>query len=385
MSPVEHYQSTPDARTRLYGISMKQAVVTAKNLQSVYKGLSGHMLVTMKFLAPLFLCGCAYTTQSKADEAAPTNAPAAVEDLVNGVKTTLNFAGKYTSSCFSVQNSLCFGGTSQVVSGNSVPEGLGAWLTFDYLYSADQSGNGNHMHRTPRAGPSHNGRGASAAFVKGASSKIKSSPTLESQDFTVSFWMYLLSDSNGLFRNIVSKGSEASQTPSILLYPDSRRLSVRVTTEDSASEGMASTGSLPLRRWTHVAVTASENRLKLFLNVSACSNQFLRGNVVPNAEDIVVGASIENPGFEGYIDDFRVYNKGLKDHEISAMNMPALTGTKTTHYMKLPLIGCDSCGYDFAVNSNMCGEPAAHLCSLQELYQGGIHAARINGFDSSIA
>lgn len=27
----------------------------------------------------------------------------------------------------------------------------------------------------------------------------------------------------------------------------------------------------------------------------------------------------------------------------------------------------------------MCGEPAAHLCSLQELYQGGIHAARING------
>ncbi|KAL8271220.1 hypothetical protein Esti_004881 [Eimeria stiedai] len=256
---------------------------------------------------------------SKAEEAALPSAPAAVEDLANGVKTTLNFAGKYTNSCFSVANSLCFGGTSQVVSGTSVPEGLGAWLTFDYLYSADQSGNGNHMHRTPRAGPPHNGRGASAAFVKGASSKIKSSPTLESKDFTVSFWMYLLSDSNGLFRNIVSKGNEASQTPSILLYPDSRRLSIRVTTDDSGSEGMASTGSLPLRRWTHVAVTASENRLKLFLN-------FLRGNVVPNAEDIVVGASIENPGFEGYVDDFRVYSKGLKDHEISAMTVPALTG-----------------------------------------------------------
>ncbi|CDJ61041.1 hypothetical protein, conserved [Eimeria maxima] len=333
----------------------------------------------MKFLAPVVLVGCVYTAGTAAEESAQ-RAATSVEDTVNGVKTTLNFAGKYTNSCFSVPNSLCFGGTEQVVSGNSVPEGLGAWLTFDHLYSADQSGNGNHMHRTPRAGPAHNGRGASAAFVKGASSKIKSSPSLESSDFTVSFWMYLLSDSNGLFRNIVSKGSEMSQTPSILLYPDSRRLSVRVTTDDSGSEGMPSTGSLPLRRWTHVAVTASENRLKLFLNGMKDSEVFLRGNVVPNTEDIVVGASIENPGFEGYIDDFRVYTRGLPEHEVSAMTMPALTGVPDSEFVSL---GCDSCGYDFAMNSNMCGEPAAHLCSLQELYQGGIHAARINGLLNS--
>ncbi|XP_026193661.1 uncharacterized protein LOC113147406 [Cyclospora cayetanensis] len=323
----------------------------------------------MRFLIPLFLGGCANASQVTADNSLPSSAATALEDTVNGVKTTLNFAGKYTNSCFSVANSLCFGGTQQIVSGNSVPEGLVAWLTFDHLYSADQSGNGNHMHRTARAGPSHNGRGASAAFVKGASSTIKSSPTLESSDFTLSFWMYLLSDSNGLFRNIVSKGGELSQTPSILLYPDSRRLSVRVSTDDSHSEGMPSTGSLPLRRWTHIAVTASENRLKLFLN-------FLRGSVVPNAEEIVVGASVENPGFEGYIDDFRFYNRGLPDHEISAMTMPALTGVPDPEFVSL---GCDSCGYDFAMNSNMCGEPAAHLCSLQELYQGGIHVARING------
>ncbi|CDJ62336.1 hypothetical protein, conserved [Eimeria necatrix] len=312
------------------------------------------MLVMMKFLAPVFLGGCVYATGVSAEETAVPKEAASLEDIANGVKTTLNFAGKYTQSCFSVPNSLCFAGTEQVMTGNSVPEGLGAWLTFDHLYSADQSGNGNHMHRTPRAGPPHNGRGASAAFVKGASSKIKSSPSLESQDFTM---------------------SEMSQTPSLLLYPDSRRLSVRVTTEDSGSEGMASTGSLPMRRWTHVAVSASENRLKLFLNGmkdsevvseasvitigSTCPTrelQFLRGKVLPNTEDIVVGASIENPGFE--------------DNEISAMTLPALTG-------------CDSCGYDFAVNSNMCGEPAAHLCSLQELYQGGIHAARINGLLNS--
>lgn len=334
----------------------------------------------MKFLTPVFISGFVYTNRCTAEDVALPSAPTAIEDAVNGAKTTLNFAGKYTKSCFSVPNSLCFGGTSQIVSGNAVPEGLGAWLTFDHLYSADQSGNGNHMHQTPRAGPGHNGRGASAAFVKGASSRIKSSPSLESQDFTVSFWMYLLSDSNGLFRNVVSKGNELSQTPSILLYPDSRRLSVRVTTDDSGSEGMASTGSLPLRRWTHVAVTASKNRLKLFLNGMKDSEVFLRGDVMPNTEDIVLGASIENPGFEGYIDDFRVYTRGLPDHEISAMSIPALTGAPDSEFVSL---GCDSCGYDFAMNSNMCGEPAAHLCSLQELYQGGIHVGRINGLLNS--
>jgi len=333
----------------------------------------------MKYLAPVFFCGFAYaTTPSLADDAATV--ATAVEDTVNGVKTALNFAGHQTKSCFSVPNSLCFAGTSQVVSGNSIPDGLGAWITFDQIYAADHSGNGNHMHRTPRAGPSYNGRGASGAFVKGASSRIKSSPSLESKDFTVTFWMYLLSDSNGLFRNVVSKGSEMSQTPSILLYPDNRRLSVRVTTDDSHSEGLPSTGSLPLRRWTHVAVTASENRMKLFLNGMKDSEVFLRGNVLPNAEDIVVGASIENPGFEGYIDDFRFYTRGLPDHEIASLTMPALTGLAHTEFVTL---GCDSCGYDFAMNSNMCGEPAAHLCSLQELYQGGIHAARINGLLNS--
>ena len=66
------------------------------------------MLATMKFLAPVFLVGCVYTAGTVADESA-VGAATPVEDTVNGVKTTLNFAGKYTNSCFSVPNSLRFG------------------------------------------------------------------------------------------------------------------------------------------------------------------------------------------------------------------------------------------------------------------------------------
>lgn len=69
--------------------------------------------MTMKLLAPLFLGGFVYTNQSRAEDSALPTAATAVEEAVNGAKTTLNFAGKYTSSCFSVPNSLCFGMTTK--------------------------------------------------------------------------------------------------------------------------------------------------------------------------------------------------------------------------------------------------------------------------------
>lgn len=304
---------------------------------------------------------------------------AGVEHATAELSTAVNFAEKYSDECLKVPNSVCVGGDSLVITGNKVPDGLMCWLTFDQLYPIDHSGNGNHMHRAPRAGPGFNGHGASAAFVKGASSNIKSSPNLESGDFTMSFWMYLLSDSNGFFRNVVSKGNDESRTPSLMFYPDSRRISLRVNTH-SGSEGLPSVGILPLRRWTHIAVTASQGRLKLFLNGMKDNEVVLRGSVLPNQADFVLGASVENPGFEGYIDDFRFYNKGLPDAEITASTTPSLTGVSDTEFVTL---GCDSCGYEFATQSNMCGEPSGHLCSLQELYQGGIHSARINGLLNS--
>ncbi|CBZ55752.1 conserved hypothetical protein [Neospora caninum Liverpool] len=234
----------------------------------------------------------------------PGNVIEGSRDFVLKAKTVLNFADRIYDKCFSVPNSLCLGGTSQIITANAVPEGLSAWFTFDEIYPVDQSGNGNHMHRAPRAGPPHNGKGASAAFVNGASGTIKSSPTLESSDFT-----RLLDVPFGRLERLLS--SDANQTPTILLYPKTRKLSIRVTTTDSTSEGIPSRGSLPLRRWTHIAVTANESRLKLFINGVKDNQVALRGVVVSNSGDMVIGSTLENSGFEGYIDDLRLYSRAL--------------------------------------------------------------------------
>nr|CEL70495.1 TPA: hypothetical protein BN1204_061770 [Neospora caninum Liverpool] len=299
----------------------------------------------------------------------PGNVIEGSRDFVLKAKTVLNFADRIYDKCFSVPNSLCLGGTSQIITANAVPEGLSAWFTFDEIYPVDQSGNGNHMHRAPRAGPPHNGKGASAAFVNGASGTIKSSPTLESSDFT-----RLLDVPFGRLERLLS--SDANQTPTILLYPKTRKLSIRVTTTDSTSEGIPSRGSLPLRRWTHIAVTANESRLKLFINGVKDNQVALRGVVVSNSGDMVIGSTLENSGFEGYIDDLRLYSRALPDGEVASLTPGGLTGIVDTEFV---FLGCASCSFEKALHFNICGEPAAHLCSLRELYQGAIHIARVNG------
>ncbi|PFH37478.1 hypothetical protein BESB_039360 [Besnoitia besnoiti] len=269
-----------------------------------------------KRLVPLFSLGLATSfgtmISAQSDIAGlPGDIAEEARDVALRAETILNFADRIYDKCFTVPNAVCLGGTSQIITAPFIPDGLSAWFTFDQVYPVDQSGNGNHMHRAPRAGPPHNGSGASAAFVNGASGTIKSSSTLETSDFTVAFWMYLLGDSNGYFRNVISKGNDASQTPTIMLYPNTRKLSVRVTTTDSSSEGLPSSGSLPLRRWTHITVTANGVRLKLFLNGVEDNEVVLRGKVIPNAGNIVVGSTMENSGFDGYIDDLRIYTRAL--------------------------------------------------------------------------
>lgn len=178
----------------------------------------------MKFLAPVFLGGCVYATGVTAEESAVPKEATSLEDTVNGVKTTLNFAGKYTQSCFSVPNSLCFGKAFAGHTANSVSlmsvfysrDGAShdwefrsrrSWSLADIRppvfrrpkrerkpYAQDSTGGPtaqwcvDHcsiLHLTRYCQRCLLGRGASAAFVKGASSKIKSSPSLESQDFTM--------------------------------------------------------------------------------------------------------------------------------------------------------------------------------------------------------
>jgi len=85
--------------------------------------------------------------------------------------------------------------------------------------------------------------------------EVPRTPDFESNDLTVSFWMYLLEDSTNSYRTIFRKAQHAADmTPTLMMLPMDRRLHVRIATTGTVTTGFDSTAVIPLRRWTHVAV-----------------------------------------------------------------------------------------------------------------------------------
>merc|ERR1719230_2182056 len=94
----------------------------------------------------------------------------------------------------------------------STPDGaqndLIAWYNFDDAFGLDHSGHANHAtNPVPDVGPGHQGRGSSAHFNGEDNFVVGHSTDYDGlQQMTVSFWMYLLTDSTESWRVVFRKG-----------------------------------------------------------------------------------------------------------------------------------------------------------------------------------
>lgn len=290
-------------------------------------------------------------------------------------------------NCFEVPGAICLqeGGKNFVVSpGDSLSE-LALWYQFDKSLPVDDSGHGNHLLDTAGnlaaipAGPGILGRGASAALDGRNYGVVKSAPTLQGSCWTISMWLYLLEDSVGGWRTLVHRGGSAEQlSPALLLWPDERRLHLRVSA--SGGDGVLdSTGLVPLRRWTHIAASCAGGVLRLFVNGLRDGEVILEGAATPSG-DLHVGRDPWRAGTRGYLDDLRWYNREMSESEIRALALPGITGVGVDAVR----LGCSGCTFPDAIKSCETGHDT-HLCSLQELFSGGFHTARVMGWLSSSA
>ncbi|GBE59735.1 concanavalin A-like lectin glucanase family protein, putative [Babesia ovata] len=278
------------------------------------------------------------------------------------------------SRCFEVGNAICLG--NQVITTRAPERGLVAFWTFDKLYPIDESGYGNHIVDHVTAGPPSTGHGSSAVFDEDTSCRVVGSPTIAVSEFTLNLRLYLL-DSNSLgFRNIISRTRYAAQSPTVLLYPLSNKLSVRVSTEDSANEGLTSNAAIPLRRWTQLTVVAKGKTLKLYVNGMLDSAIALRGELVPGSGDLYLGRKFDTPGFSGYLDDVKLYNYALGPGLVAAFANPSLTGFGAPFRVQLASTRCTL----QEANANGFCAPGCRLCTLDQLYRSAAHVARINGW-----
>jgi len=320
--------------------------------------------------------------------------PAPVGPLAGIVNGTAPVIGDPLDGCFEVGKSVCMGdplgtGKTFMIRPPATLLDLEVWYNFDKSLPVDESGHKNHLKDEKNklspiaAGPGILGKGASAFFDGRSMATLPSNDNLESGSFTVTLWIYLLEDSVGSWRTIFSKGSGADElNPAILLYPDERRLHCRMSPHAAQNENshgvLDSTGFLPLRRWTHLALTSTGGVMRLYLNGQLDGEAIVSPSesvpgVAGNKAKLHIGRDPWRAGTKSYLDDFRWYTRVLLPSEIRALTFPSLTGIGTD-FVKL---GCSKCTFPEAVKT--C-KGDAHMCSLQELFAGGFHTARVMGW-----
>jgi len=292
------------------------------------------------------------------------------------------------AECLDVPHSFCLtsaaGATSTLVSPLATKSDLVLWYQFDKSLPVDDSGHRRHLTDANSVlspltvGPGLLGQGGSAHFDGRTGRVVAGGEDLSTEAFTVTLWLYLLEDSVGGWRTIFSRGSDAEQlAPALLLRPDERRLHVRASPAGADGGALDSTGILPLRRWTHVAVVCTGSVLRLYVNGLKDGEVILESPPSSNAAAALnLGKDPWRAGTKAFLDDFRWYAAALTPPDIKALAYASLTGMGSDFVQ----LGCTSCKFTEAVSH--CGE-RHHLCSVQELFSGGLHTARTMGWLST--
>jgi hypothetical protein len=224
---------------------------------------------------------------------------------------------------------------------------------------------------------------------------VPNSASLNNDDFTYSFWVYLVDDNSvpasavqsATWCPLLRKGIHEPKTqqfaaaPALLFSRKTGYLRAEVTTSVSGTEdGEFSNSNARLlpNRWVHIAVVRHSARSTLLLYVNGILDTALqtKGAMVQNHYPLYVGGdpfTLEQCGFTVYIDELRVYSHSVPPHQLQAEAAPALGGTDP-NYVRL---GCPKCSLAEAAKSCPANR---HICTSLELHTGGYQVARAVGW-----
>ncbi|HEV2068797.1 MAG TPA: LamG-like jellyroll fold domain-containing protein [Acidimicrobiales bacterium] len=197
---------------------------------------------------------------------------------------------------------------------------------------ADQSG-GNMVAELKGGAALEAGVGGGAALRCKAGTEyaqVSNAPSLEvgrdDGDFSVSFFIQPTTRpaTPGPWRGVTHKGNTgAERTFAMWLRPESNRLHARISTTSDSNEGLDSAADVATGTWTHVAYVKSGKQLRLYLDGRLDTAVTLKGKSVANSGPIYLGRSADGSGFDGLIEDFRIYARPLSETSVKALAAPA--------------------------------------------------------------
>jgi hypothetical protein len=148
----------------------------------------------------------------------------------------------------------------------------------------------------------------------------------EYREFTAAAWVWPTSAAN--FQRIFDLGKDQANYMMLNLAHGTLRYEIR--RNDSLQVVQAP--ALPLGQWSHVAVTLVGNRGTIYVNGAPVAfNMFINTPAHFTLTRNYLGKSqFPDPLFNGRMDDFRLYNRGLSTAEMSALVMSAPPVAPTT-------------------------------------------------------
>jgi hypothetical protein len=111
-------------------------------------------------------------------------------------------------------------------------------------------------------------------------------------------------------------GNETNNASGVLLYVDTDRKIYFRTNQAGANTSAASTGTVPLNTWTHVAITRSGTTVTFYINGVASGSGSTTNPVVATAA-FEIGARAGAFLFSGMLNDVRYYSTSLSAGEVS--------------------------------------------------------------------
>lgn len=280
-------------------------------------------------------------------------------------------------TCTEVPFSVCVGGGKAIVPPAQPKSLVGHW-TFDDMVGHDSSGLGNGMKPAPQVGPARGGIGYSAYFNGTNYGSVNHIGEFESSDMTVTFWMFLLQDSTGMFRYILQKGDSRQFTPTLTLWDKNNKLHLKVTTEDGITESLDSTAVIQMQRWTHISIVIQGKLLQMYVNGIMDSQLIASSGISFNRMPLFVGRGQAHSGTPCFIDELRIHRSALHEHAIQAFADGALGPVGPT----FARLGCHNCTQEAA--GQACSVFTMHggyeLCSERDMLGGALGVARAQGW-----
>jgi hypothetical protein len=283
---------------------------------------------------------------------------------------------------------ICLYGGDRILLPFAKPKGIIGYWNFDEMKPLDNSGRRNHAKGITTAGPAFGGMGSSA-FLNGQYIEVPHSDDFDSNDFTITFWLFVINDNysnnKGIrFCPLLQRGEdnlndkEYQRGPALYFDRKDRSLKVYVSTSDKDSEkgeSLSSNGKVTLQRWLHIAVTKSQNIIKLYINGILDSKVELKGTGLSIKSSFYIGGApwlIDECEYPFLIDELRYYNTSMDEDRIQAEASPVLGGIEPSFLQ----IGCLDCSLKEA--GTVCPEDY-RLCSSIELHTGAYQIARSLG------